>query len=810
MQSHPRRLAPECYVLRGDLRVILAPDLTIIDVLTSHQPWQKQASTALPTSLQDVLPSGCLNTVLDVLKFVIETASCLSFSTALWGGETKTRVEWFITAHRDNAGAVCGVTLRAVSHAPPMRTMSAIGSEAFWSSVVDNIPHMIFVKDAQELRFVHLNKAAESIVGRPVTELIGKSDRDFFPAAQAEQFIAKDREVLSKGYLVDVARESITGASGRTHILHTKKIPILSERGEPLYLLGISEDITELEDARRDLEESERRFELAVHGGEVGLWDWSIATGTVVFSELWARMLGYTLFEVDGQISFWRALVHQEDWAPLEEQIRQHMDGHVAQCEVEYRLRTKSGDWKWILARGRIVELNDAGIPVRMAGTHVDISRRKEAEAAQQAHLLAIEESRSKIAAQATALEEQALALTSARDRAEASTRAKSEFLANISHEIRTPLNGIVGMNELLLESPLPIEQRELVEMVASSAHSLLSIVNDILDFSKIEAGKLEIVLEQFSPLALATDVERQFRIAVEEKELQWTLNVESDVPAIVSGDAQRLRQILVNLVSNAVKFTPPRGEVSLSVQTAHSVGGSVSLQFSVSDTGIGIAPEQQERIFEAFVQADATTTRRFGGTGLGLAISSRLVSLLNGRIELTSRSGHGSEFRVVLPFRLSALDAALTPAQASAGVRAQATLPRLNVLVAEDNLVNQRLIKTILERGGHDVALAQNGLEALRLIEERSFDVILMDIQMPFMDGVEATQRIRSAESLAGRPLTPIIGVTAHAMRGDRERYLQLGLDGYVSKPIAKCELYRELEEVLRSNLKDRSKGCE
>jgi two-component system, sensor histidine kinase and response regulator len=534
--------------------------------------------------------------------------------------------------------------------------------------------------------------------------------------------------------------------------------------GQPVRVLGIDWDVTREEQAKEaiarsatELDEAQERFQRAVSGTQDALFEFNLQTGEIWHSPRFASMLGYDASETaPGGLE---SHIHPEDGALVGKAMGEHLRSG-APYDVEYRLRKQDGAWLWVRSRAR-AERDAQGHPLWLAGSIHDITDER---AAREAMLCATQE-------------------------AEAASRSKSTFLATMSHEIRTPMNGIIGMTGLLLETGLDRAQRDYAETIRASADSLLTILNDILDFSKIEAGKLDIEKLELELRANVDDVGSIMAFQAAAKGLELVVNVRPETPERVLGDPQRIRQCLLNLVGNAIKFTHS-GEVVLEVCMVGNQNGRALVHFEVRDTGIGIEQASLDKLFQPFTQADSSTTRRFGGTGLGLSIVRRLVGLMGGQVGAQSEVGKGSTFWFTLPLEVIVSDEA---------PRTRAAVPAGRcVLLVDDNETNRRVLSSQMEHAGYRVTAAASAREALQILrapDQGAFDVVVLDYQMPDMDGAMLGEQIMKARDIAP---TRLMLLTSLDRSGDMQRFADIGFCAYLTKPVRTRELLDCLGRVL------------
>jgi len=550
----------------------------------------------------------------------------------------------------------------------------------------------------------------------------------------------------------------------RVHYRSGRKLP--SGKFE---MFGISQNVSELADARNKADGMSRRLELAMAAANAGVYEVDMRTGQRWSSDQFIRLVGPEAMERLALSPF--GLYHDDEQAKVRESWERCVRSQAVES-IDTRLYRPHGDGHWVRVFTR-VEHDANGHPVRAVGLMLDIDTQKRQE----------------------------LALVDAKLLAEAATVAKSNFLASMSHEIRTPLNGILGMAQVLVADELTAVQKERVNVISESGQTLMALLNDVLDISKIEAGKLEIARVDGDLAVTVERVRQLFQSRAAERNIAVRLEVSDGLPARLRYDPVRVRQCVANLLSNAIKFTE-HGEVTIKIDGDCQPSGSCIVRISVSDTGIGMDKETLSLLFGAFHQADATISRRFGGTGLGLAITRQLAQLMGGDVTADSELGAGSTFNFTFLAEPASAGPASVSAEGQVGPAPVETaevkpIKGARVLLVDDNAVNRQVVKLFMAQLAPDIVEAVNGEEALARLAEQPFDIVLLDVHMPVLDGKETIKRIRASTQPWRR--IPVIALTADAMSGDRERYLELGMDDYISKPIDARELATKYINLLR-----------
>ena len=786
-------------------------------------------------------------------------------------------------------------------------------SERRMRSIIDNSSTLIFRKDVDG-RYLQINLRFEAAVGMCGEQILGMTDYDLFPLDVADIMRIHDSQVIQTGRALETEEELVL--NDELHTFLSVRFPLFDTRGLVYGVAGMLTDITDRKRTRLELEASEQRFrQLAEHIREV-FWisdphAHDVLYVSPAYEQIWGRQRE-ALYENPAE---WLNGIHPEDRSHVRETFANHENDRG--FDVEYRVVRPDKSIRWIRDRGFPV-YDDGHEICRMTGLAEDITERKESE--------------EKLKRSINSLHWSKAELKAAKRSADKANAAKSDFLSRMSHEIRTPMNGVVGMSELLEHTDLTSQQLEYVNVIRQSGDALLLLINDILDSSKIESGKLELDSIDFSLRDMLGDTLHSLSLQAHDKGLELAYHIHPEVPDAVIGDPGRLRQIIVNLVGNAIKFTPA-GEVTVEVDIESTTDENVSLHFAVRDTGIGMPSNRRDKIFGAFAQLDTSMTRQSGGTGLGLTIAMQLANLMSGKVWVESEPGCGSTFHfnaelqrsketvsapssvdltdiLVLavddnatnrrmlhdtmagwgmkvstidngrsalvelqeaadkgcPYQLVILDAVMpgmngfelaeeirqspslspTPlimlssasthnqckelqiaqclakpvrhsslfnaiartlmktapvidTKPATEIQSNTTQP-LRILLAEDSMINQQVAIGLLERCGHTVTIANNGREVLDIMESQPFDLILMDVQMPVIDGLAATNAIREREK-DGDGRIPVIAMTAHAMKGYREKCIEAGMDDYIAKPVRARQLYETIEQWSNSS---------
>jgi len=526
-------------------------------------------------------------------------------------------------------------------------------------------------------------------------------------------------------------------------------------------------------DAEESLDESQQRFVLAVEGTQEGIFDWDLKTGQVYYSRRFYGMLGYDDKSSMGSVDDFTDLLHPDDLKNVWENVNLYLEGETKEYIQEFRMRHKDGRYMWIQARATAL-FNEKGRAYRMVGTHTDVTPMMKAQ-----EKLVVE-----------------------KEQAEQANQAKSDFLAHMSHEIRTPLTAISGIAEILnrQKDSFNDKQRHLLRTLSTSTASLKDLINDILDFSKIENGDIELEESVFPLNKLFANVISIMSVKAAEKNIEFQVNIEDVEHCDFKADQMRMRQILINLLGNAMKFTE-KGSVTINASIVKDSGQNY-LSVAIEDTGIGIDKDKFTTVFERFRQADASVSRQYGGTGLGLPISKNLASVMGGDLTIESELGQGSIFTLLLPFKINVSTRKTETGLVSTcsdSLNVEGVSNTHKVLLVEDYEGNIVVLSYILEEMGIDYDVARNGIEALDHWSKNTYDVILMDVQMPLMDGFQATSKIREAELADNNGVhVPIIGMTAHALVGDKDKCIEAGMDAYLPKPIVENDLKTEILKYL------------
>ncbi|MFO1328986.1 MAG: ATP-binding protein [Rubrivivax sp.] len=556
------------------------------------------------------------------------------------------------------------------------------------------------------------------------------------------------------------------------------------------YFLSVARDVSRRTALEADLRTRENQLWFALNEASDGLWDWVIASGEVFFSPQLKRMLGYGPDEMAPVLETWSSNVHPDDKPAVMAALMRHVEGRSVRYEAEYRLRHRNGDWLWVHDRGRVCERDGAGAATRVVGMVQDVSARRQAAAELERHRHHLQD----------LVAERTEALLRAKEAAEAANLAKSRFLAKMSHELRTPLAAIIGMAALVIDEHDDERVRAPLRKVDTAAQHLLEVINDILDLSKIEAGRLALEPIDFGLGALLDEVLLLTGQRAAEAGLRLERTQDASLQgATLRGDPLRLKQVLLNLLGNAIKFTPA-GHVALHVLDRGDGPAGRQLRFEVEDTGIGIAPEALGSLFDPFEQVDNSMTRRYGGTGLGLAICRRLATLMQGHIGMRSEPGRGScfWFDVTLPL-------VVAPAPPPAGRAQPAPIDQLRrhagarVLIAEDEPVNREVLAAMLRRAGLDVDTADDGRQALERLHAGDYALLLLDMQMPLVNGIEVARQLRAGTR--HRQL-PILAVTANVYEDDLRSCLEAGMDAHLGKPVDASRLYAVVAGLLDQRL--------
>ena len=641
--------------------------------------------------------------------------------------------------------------------------------------IIDGVHTLVFVKD-KEGRHLLVNTFFEEVFKIDKPDVIGKTDLDIFPEEIAREIMQIDQEVMTSGQPVQFEMP-IPHHDGTKHIHLTEKFPLVDNRGKVYGMCGFATDITHQKDIEQELQKNKRLLETVIDSIPIPIYISDFETARVVLlnkaNTEFAQMSTEEILATDGKENY----VNPERDRP---RLLQAFDSGQ-QIELEMR-RLGTGEARWCLFKGNIIDYMERK---SLLGSFIDITEQKKLGEDLQVQIKELDDAQSAMLNMMEDLDEE-------KAKAEEATRAKSDFLANMSHEIRTPMNAVIGMTHLALQTELTKKQKNYLDKIGMSANNLLGIINDILDFSKIEAGKMDMESVDFGLDEVLDNISTVAGVKAQEKELELLIDLAPDVPMALVGDSLRLGQVLINLCNNAVKFTDSGGEIKVSVKLLERENDQTKLRFSVKDSGIGMSQEQIGKLFQAFSQADTSTTRKYGGTGLGLTISKTLVEKMGGEIWAESEPGQGSEFIFTADFGLSK-EIRRRRLEPSPDLRG------MSVLVVDDNDSSREILQGLLESMSFDVSVASSGEEGIAALEkaesDNPFKLVMMDWKMPGMDGIVATNKIRNSKSKFRD--VPIIMITAYGREEVMRMSEKAGLDGFLIKPVSQSMLFDTIMQV-------------